>query len=533
MRMISLFIQFYLITLSVAKTASVVKGEKGFEVLKSRLRGSVAWGSYENTVNKTGWGVLDIHTNPKYTATDQAYAAGYIESYMTHHLIYLYWKNFLANEYNGKVPHRVREFFSMQFRFWKKNIFRKPDDFDDENYDEKYWSQQRLIYEQLKGLYVGYKHFSSACEKLKLEDIYLLNSVGDLPTVSSKYSHGYGDNSMLDLQEKHPDEIYHECTAYIKFNNKTNDVIYSHNTWRPYYAMLRIYKNYYFPYTQNAFPMSFASSPGLIHSKDDFYQLQSKNDHRRFGVMETTNSFYIKKLYKKIDPFTLLSWQRVLVAMYFQKTCKKVVETIGKYNSGTYNNQWMVLDLKNVTEHAKDNANLLFIGEQMPGRYEVLDVTPTLVKTTFWASYNTPYIKSIYINSGYLKKVKLGKKEYSYTKCTRARLFKRDGARMHTIDDVKKLMTMNHYKTDKLAKKPRNQIASRYDLEKYDMRAPFGAVDCKIGAASLGKTTLAYCGPTKEGGLPPFDWKRFPKVQHDGTPAVFNFDWVEMTPMSD
>ncbi|BFU25870.1 phospholipase B, putative [Entamoeba histolytica HM-1:IMSS-B] len=511
----------FLFFCTFAQKFSIIKKGDSIEITKGAIRGSVAWGSYENTVNSTGWGILNIHTNKKYSPEEQAFAAGYIESYLTHQWIWIYWQNYKKNEYKHGINKNIRRFMSLQFNFWRKHIK------NNEN-DDVYWKNQKLIFEQFRGLWNGYKKFGK--EPMTLEELYLLNSVGDLPTITDKFEKIHSENSMLDLQDKNPDELYHECSAYVKYNNKSHDIIFSHNTWRPYYAMLRIYKHYFFPWTKNAQPMSFASSPGLIHSKDDFYLL-SNAQQKRFGVMETTNSFFFKKLNKLITPNSLLSWQRILVSMYFGQTPKEITKTIGQFNSGTYNNQWMIINLNSIEKNAQRKKNILYIGEQMPGKYIVKDVTPILINQTYWASYNIPYIKEIFVSSGYLKKMELGKKEYNYTGSSRALIFTRDGARIHSIDDVKKLMTMNHYKTDPISNKPRNQIAARYDLEiDSDYKFPFGAVDCKIGAASLKYKTLAYCGPTHEGGLPPFNWELFPSIQHWGTPRVYNFDWVKISP---
>ena len=103
---------------------------------------------------------------------------------------------------------------------------------------------------------------------------------------------------------------------------------------------------------------------------------------------------------------------------------------------------------------------------------------------------------------------------------------------MHTVNDVKKLMTMNHYKHDEISDMPRNQISSRYDLETNDYNAPFGAVDCKVSSSAMKGQTWARCGPTHDDkDLPPFEWKKYTKIVHLGTPMKFDFDWVLTSPL--
>ena len=65
-------------------TAKVIKSDAGFNLLRPTDDGyntvpAVAWGSYNNTVNITGWGLLDIHGNASYSDSDMASAAGYLE----------------------------------------------------------------------------------------------------------------------------------------------------------------------------------------------------------------------------------------------------------------------------------------------------------------------------------------------------------------------------------------------------------------------------------------------------------------------
>ena len=51
-----------------------------------------------------------------------------------------------------------------------------------------------------------------------------------------------------------------------------------------------------------------------------------------------------KKLYKYVKPESLLAWQRVRVANSIAATGFEWAEAVAKYNSGTYNNQYMVVN---------------------------------------------------------------------------------------------------------------------------------------------------------------------------------------------
>ena len=61
--------------------------------------------------------------------------------------------------------------------------------------------------------------------------------------------------------------------------------------------------------------------------------------------METTNSVFDQKLLSEnTSPQTLLSWQRAMLGNWFAGGGREWVETFEKENSGTYNNQFMVVD---------------------------------------------------------------------------------------------------------------------------------------------------------------------------------------------
>ena len=51
---------------------------------------------------------------------------------------------------------------------------------------------------------------------------------------------------------------------------------------------------------------------------------------------------------KHINPQTFLCYQRVMVASRMATNAEEWVNAFKEYNSGTYNNQYMVLDMKKV-----------------------------------------------------------------------------------------------------------------------------------------------------------------------------------------
>jgi len=97
----------------------------------------------------------------------------------------------------------------------------------------------------------------------------------------------------------------------------------------------------------------FPSYPGILISQDDFYYVDSN-----LLVMETTNSILDESVYNETTPYSLLTWVRVIVANRLASNGEEWAKIFQKENSGTYNNQFMILnlnliDLKNKMEKLK------------------------------------------------------------------------------------------------------------------------------------------------------------------------------------
>ncbi|BFU25237.1 phospholipase B, putative [Entamoeba histolytica HM-1:IMSS-B] len=485
------------------------KSEGIYKVVPGRFADACAVGYYDDTIQTTGWGQLYIRSNFKLAETEQSYCSGYLEAYLTHHYMYLYWTNYKANEYeNGQPSNTLINKMQEQLDFFKT---------ESSTNTNEYWRRQKVIKYQFNGLVDGYMAASPAEEELPEIELYMLLSVGDLENLNEIYKTGKEpETSIVYMRKAFPDRIYHECSALVRAVG--DEVYFAHGTWRGYYAMLRIYKVYDLFYGGRRLKMSFSSSPGLIHSKDDYYTV-SAEDTQLF-VSETTNSVYNSSVYEDIND-KLLSWQRILSGLYYEKTAKEFVELIKDYNSGTYNNQWIVFD---VNSWKKNKAESLFICEQMPGLMKSHDVTEYLTseeKQNMWPSYNVPFDKEIYSKSGYPTD------HDEYTSCSRAKIFNRDVKNVQTIEDMKHIMLYNDYQNDEFSKNdPKESIASRYDL-RVDRPNAFGAIDAKIVSTSNPHLTYAISGPTHQ-GQPVFEWTQQFKNVHVGVPEKFDFDWVEI-----
>jgi Phospholipase B len=326
------------------------------------------------------------------------------------------------------------------------------------------------------------------------------------------------------------------------------DLFAGHEMWASYWQMLNLFKHYEFGPT----PIHFNSYPGLLSSEDDFYQL---GGGKNMTVMETTNGVFNLALYDAITPSTLMSWIRVMVSNRMSSSGEEWCNTMQKYNSGTYNNQWIIVDMKKFDPSSpKFGANgkpqlepgTLWIGSQLPAFWKQADVTHVVNTQGYWPSYNIPYFKEVFDKAGYPAMVKKQGDLWSYENCPRAKIFRRQEALIVDIPNLLEFMRYNDWRNDKDSLDcPLNQIASRLDLSPpnysttmpYCAPAAFGAINAKVTSHRLQENFHAWviAGPTHE-FLRPFQWDtetvhQFPTAKHYGQPDIFDMFWLSTRPM--
>jgi hypothetical protein len=257
--------------------------------------------------------------------------------------------------------------------------------------------------------------------------------------------------------------------------------------------------------------------------------------------METTNPVFDLSLYNKLKPETLMSWIRVVVANRMAHNGSDWARIFALSNSGTYNNQWIIVDYKLYTPGTGLTNGTLWILEQIPGYTESADVTQFLRTQGYWPSYNVPYFPNIYNITGTRAAFEKYGNVWSYDRCPRANIFRRDQAKGQDMPSMQRLMRSNDYKNDPFSLDcPAFQLASRADLAPITPRpdwgnacrkGPHGATNGKITSAHWAKSDsrAASCivGPTSQ-SLAPFSWKDWPAFSRVGMPDVFNFNWVTL-----
>eukprot|EP01135_Chromosphaera_perkinsii_P002466 Nk52_evm72s223 gene=Nk52_evmTU72s223 len=410
-----------------------------------------------------------------------------------------------------------------------------------ENPEDGYWRQVALVQSQFDGLVDGYSKYHEEGQELDRFAFAMLNAVGDLldlKTVFSKKEKAEWDSFMNpdSGKRKNPVEtklkvgLSTHCTALIKVLPDLSDLLFSHSSWFSYSAMNRIYKHYFFQSSEKssaARKFSFSSYPGFLESLDDFYIMDSG-----IVMIQTTNNVFDTSLYEKVSPHSVLAWQRVRVANSMAHNGKEWGKAVGRYNSGTYNNQYMVLDLSKFEAGVQLKDDLLWVVEQIPGYVESADVTDIL-RNGYWGSWNVPYFEKVYNMSGYPTFVEQHGLDFSYQMAPRAKIFRRDSQKVKSFADLKWIMRYNEYSWDRFSEhNPMDTICSRGDLFKQHPVLS-GCYDTKVSSykRALRLVSEAVNGPTAQ-DQPPFKWsdQSNANVLHEGQPDVFNFGFKRMDP---
>jgi len=482
-------------------------------------------GEYSTSLNGTGWGVLYLNLRAGAADTlDDAtlmYAAGYLEGAITYQQITNHYNNYMFDWFGGvsKVPKSVKNFMTSNLQYARDQVAANPSD--------SYWGEVNLLLNQVDGMVAGYNAVSGA--SLTAYDFHMMNADGDLLDITEAYGVTLGGPKAGHRRRLGgTGGVSGHCSAAVRVLPNNADLYFSHDTWNDYGQMVRIYKFYDFPLARGTRQISFSSYPGFIASIDDWYLT-----HNGLAVTETTNEYYNKTMDNEITPTgCLLTFWRSMLANYNAKNGPDWISWFCKENSGTYDNQWMIINLNLFTPGMSTlPANLLWVTEQIWGMCQSADVTSTLKSTGYWASYNIPYFPYIYQVSGFQNEYNKYGDEYSYSQNSRAKIFARDMVTLTDYAGFQKVMDSNNYKNDPYCNGAADEaIMARGDLIK-SFPVPSGAIDSKTStwAKGLKLECDAKNGPTHQ-TLPVFNWNQFSDVPHAGQPEAWDFDYVAMSP---
>ncbi|CAG2118292.1 unnamed protein product, partial [Medioppia subpectinata] len=414
--------------------------------------------------------------------------------------------------------------------------------------NDDYWHQLGLIYDQIRGLEDGYMYWKidehviqETDETNALSEIWWLNILNEVYELEAILT----PNSTTIPYRDH-------CSALVKVLPDGSDLYVAHNTWTTYKSMLRVLKQYSFAFnsltTGAVIPghsVAMSSYPGSVFSGDDYYVLSSG-----LVVQETTNHVWDASLFARVRPDrVVVEFARNVVANRLATGGRQWTEIFARYNSGTYNNQFMIVDYKLFTRGtpvAQLPDDLLWVCEQIPGNVTAADLTTLLRTTGYYGSYNNPYFKYILDISGWTDMERKVVTIYNYDKTARGVIFHREQPTVTDMNTLYTFMRYNDFEHDPLSLcshynldcKPDYSscltIAGRLDLNSPTGHYPIGngheysgAIDAKLTDTQMSSRLemLAVSGPTHR-NHPPFRWSTSgagADVRHIGHPDVFDF----------
>jgi len=478
-----------------------------------------SWASAENDVAtatyqfEEGWGKFWVHANSNAEPEAAVFAAGYLEGYMMKSDIEHVFSNVYADWFASGPAYAVWRSAPMatasavgawldENLAWVRGAAAQG--------ASPFWRELGLVLAQLDGLGAGLR---AAGSWLTPADVLLMNADGDLEDlVATLNATGSGRRDR--------------CSALIKLLPDRSDILFGHATWDHYGLMVRSLKVYDFQLRgRPRRAITFSSSPGFLTSLDDFFITS-----RGIAVIETTNG--VKEygsLRQHISTRSVLTWMRTLVATSLAETGPMWAEFFSAGNSGTYNNQWMVLDFNRFKPGRALAPGTLVVLEQIPGYVEWHDMTEDLELAGYWASYNVPVFPAISNRSGFGAGL--------HATSPRANIFRQKQRHIADVGDLQQLIRYNDWHRDPLSMSdPCNAISSRCDLNA--ISSPSwqleGGIDAKVSNVEMSRAMvfIAQNGPTAD-QQPAFDWRQVPQhlaPAHLGEPEIFNFRWTSFGP---
>jgi hypothetical protein len=292
-------------------------------------RSGAAWAWWEETLNSTGFNHITIETNSAFDSHSQLFCAGFVDAYLTQHRI---WERFQL--YKDIVGVARNASFSVQWTDWLQlnlDYMRMQVSTEHTNY----WRDVGLVLSQFDGLVAGYAAVAPDSENLTELDILIIQSIGDLDDLDVMFS-----------QATVRDETYGmECSGLVKLAPNKTDVWFAHNTWSDFRTLTLYVKEYDFAIPEwKAKRVIVATKMGALHSSTDFWLTD-----QGLLILETTNGNYNNSLYERVTTESVLTWVRALVASWTAESAPGWANEFLKENSGTYNNQYVIVDAKKFT----------------------------------------------------------------------------------------------------------------------------------------------------------------------------------------
>ncbi|OHS95791.1 Phospholipase B-like protein B [Tritrichomonas foetus] len=504
-------------------TISVKLNDNGtVEWVNEFVNSADAWALFTDSYDDVdiGWGQIHIWTNSESPSYNQMYCAGFADTFVTKERVrqaFLLYREAQTGSKTGRWPASWTDWFLRNIQYMRRMTSHPADE---------YWERTRLILAQFDGMVDGY-----AAAKLPADveiselDFWIWQSAGDIDDL---------ETVLAGHAVKDP-ELTLRCTGLIKIAPNYEDVYFAQDTWSDYRDLHAYLKEYNLNIPEfKSHRVSLSTRTGHIASVDDFWT----ND-KGLLVLETTMHNWNQTLYDLyVKPESVLTWIRSYHAMFATEGGQEWTEHFIRENSGTYNNEYIVLDTKLFKPGEKPEKDLLWIIEQYPGIYRSKDITEELVNQTFFPSVNTPWFEDLFQIANYsgIQAADPQKAAFwSFYNQSRTKIIFRDAPNIASYQEFQKFMRYNDYLHDPLLQiqyldqpskswsEPAQGILSRYDLRPkegtpYGAKNHFGGIDSKTARVTEFASNYSWdaiLSPENEAN-PAFDFNDWPEISHDG-----------------
>ncbi|XP_049266803.1 putative phospholipase B-like 2 [Rhipicephalus sanguineus] len=515
------------------------------------------------------WAFLQIETNERAKDEVQAYAAGALEAYLTRQLIEYHWTNMFGGycdsqpEYCRKLEQFLAE--NNKYSQQQQDLRKNNESFCEEQREAAMCSSvpevQDWILDWAKRVNLQMKQLTGLSDEFENNALDYSNELTDVPRV--QYLNAQGDIQDLEHALGRETDFYSidqimACSAVVKVVGDNEGLIFGHDAWFVYRAMLRFQKHYIFPWHLTAsqtepedvvpgHTWTISSYPGMLMSWDSFYLTSGG-----LAITETQLLNNNEELQKQVTPSGgIPGWIRAAVASRLATSGEEWVRIMATENGGTANSQNLVVDFKLFTPGQPVSDGTLYLLERMPGFAKYEDVSHGLRDKKYWPGYNVAYFPEVFEMTAQPENIKKYGRYYSYDECPRARMFQRDNGKLTDVDSVVTYLRYNDYKNDPLSRcnctppyNPVLAISARTDLldpnGQYDApamnRRAVGGIDAKVTSNELFPSLefVGESGPTWR-IQPPFQWStsgladshlgqpdkwQFKPIQHKWEPAL-------------
>ncbi|CUG89471.1 phospholipase B-like protein, putative [Bodo saltans] len=498
--------------------------------------------NYTNSLMEIGWDIINVTTNARISDWDQAYAAGYGEGAVTWQSA---WDNYQNNQFTPgqpAMPANITTWVHENWKWMQGEVAAKNStstlmqgEVAAKNSTSTLWYHVGLTMRQFDGLLDGLNSAApNTTAQFTFDMLQSINLAGDLLDLYNALNISMMASTWRSMPKKEFQNWFGRsthCSALVKLKYDFSEIFIGHATWSTYNMMVRSYKTYTLNYQGVAAKtVSFSGYGGVLVSIDDFYTASS-------GLVITETSFTIlnMSLYSACQPQQLFYWIRVTVANRVASNGQEWADLFSQHNSGTYNNQWIVLDTNRFTPFQDLQSGTLTIVEQIPGLMGTVDATNTL-SYGYWPSYNIPSIPELYVLSGNAEAVILqGWEMNDYERAVRAQIFRRDQTKVTDLASMQYILQYNDFEHDPISEDLAIfAIASRGDLLPPSEAECWGAIDAKVTSTTLmkyGQSVSAYSGPTPQQGAFNMATTNATSMCTPvfGQPLLWNFSFVNMT----